>query len=88
MAASDYVKALPDGIDRWLPRRLTALGTDGFGRSEGRKALREFFEVDARFIAVGALSALARDKQIDAKLVDKAIKDLGIDPEKKNPAVS
>ncbi|HTL01602.1 MAG TPA: pyruvate dehydrogenase (acetyl-transferring), homodimeric type [Vicinamibacterales bacterium] len=88
VAASDYVKALPNSVDRWLPRPIVALGTDGFGRSEGRKALRNFFEVDARFIAVGALSALARDKQIDAKLVEKAIKDLGIDPEKKNPAIS
>jgi pyruvate dehydrogenase E1 component len=88
VAASDYLKALPNSIDRWLPRPIVALGTDGFGRSEGRKALRDFFEVDARFIAVGALSALARDKQIDAKLVEKAIKDLGIDPEKKNPAIS
>ena len=88
VAASDYLKALPNSIDRWLPRPIVSLGTDGFGRSEGRKALRDFFEVDARFIAVGALSALARDKQIDAKLVEKAIKDLGIDPEKKNPAIS
>jgi pyruvate dehydrogenase E1 component len=88
VAASDYLKALPNSIDRWLPRPIVSLGTDGFGRSEGRKQLREFFEVDARFIAVGALSALARDKQIDAKLVEKAIKDLGIDPEKKNPAIS
>jgi pyruvate dehydrogenase E1 component len=88
VAASDYLKALPNSIDRWLPRPIISLGTDGFGRSEGRKALRDFFEVDARFVVVGALSALARDKQIDAKLVDKAIKDLGIDPEKKNPALS
>jgi pyruvate dehydrogenase E1 component len=88
VAASDYVKALPNSIDRWLARPIVALGTDGFGRSEGRKALRDFFEVDARFVAVGALAALAREKQIDAKLVEKAIKDLGIDPEKKNPAVS
>jgi pyruvate dehydrogenase E1 component len=88
VAASDYLKALPNSIDRWLPRPIVSLGTDGFGRSEGRKQLRDFFEVDARFITVGALSALARDKQIDAKLVEKAIKDLGIDPEKKNPAIS
>jgi pyruvate dehydrogenase E1 component len=88
VAASDYLKVLPNAIDRWVSRPIVSLGTDGFGRSEGRKALREFFEVDARFIAVGALSALAREKQIDAKLVDKAIKDLGIDPEKKNPAIS
>ena len=48
VAASDYVKVLPDAIDRWLPRPLTSLGTDGFGRSESRAALRDFFEVDAR----------------------------------------
>ncbi len=88
VAASDYLKVLPNAIDRWVSRPIVSLGTDGFGRSEGRRALRDFFEVDARFVAVGALSALARDKQIDAKLVDKAIKDLGIDPEKKNPAIS
>jgi len=88
VAASDYLKMLPNSIDRWLPRQIVSLGTDGFGRSEGRRQLRDFFEVDARFIAVGALSALARDKQVDAKLVEKAIKDLGIDPEKKNPAIS
>ena len=88
VAASDYLKAMPNAIDRWISRPIVSLGTDGFGRSEGRGALRDFFEVDARFVAVGALSVLAREKQIDAKLVDKAIKDLGIDPEKKNPAIS
>ena len=50
IAASDYLKVLPDSIDRWLPRRMQSLGTDGFGRSETRAALRDFFEVDARFI--------------------------------------
>ena len=50
VAASDYVKALPDAIDRWLPRPLTALGTDGFGRSESRAGLRDFFEVDYRYV--------------------------------------
>src|SRR4030095_14673145 len=88
VAASDYVKALPDGIDRWLPRRLTALGTDGFGRSEGRAALREFFEVNTHHIVVATLSELARDGAIDAKVVQQAIKDLGINPEKANPAIS
>ena len=63
VAASDYLKVLPNAIDRWLSRPIVSLGTDGFGRSEGRKALREFFEVDARFIAVGALSALARESR-------------------------
>jgi pyruvate dehydrogenase E1 component len=60
IAASDYVKALPDAIDRWLPRPLTALGTDGFGRSESRASLRDFFEVDHRYVVVATLAALAR----------------------------
>jgi pyruvate dehydrogenase E1 component len=88
VAASDYVKALPDGIDRWLPRRLTALGTDGFGRSEGRSALREFFEVNTCHIVVATLNELAREGAIDAKVVQQAIKEFGINPEKPNPAIS
>jgi pyruvate dehydrogenase E1 component len=88
IAASDYLKALPDLIDRWLPRPLTSLGTDGFGRSENRASLRNHFEVDARFVALATLAALARDGQIDAKVVQKAIKDLEIDPEKPNPATA
>jgi pyruvate dehydrogenase E1 component len=88
VAASDYLKALPNSIDRWIQRPFVSLGTDGFGRSDGRKALRDFFEVDARFVALGALSALLRHKQIEATVVEKAIKDFGIDPEKKNPATS
>jgi len=88
VAASDYVKLLFDGIDRWLPRRLVALGTDGFGRSDSRAALRDFFEVDARFITVAALSELASDGSVPADLVQKAIKDLGINPDKPNPATS
>jgi pyruvate dehydrogenase E1 component len=86
VAASDYCKVLPDAIDRWTPRRLLSLGTDGFGRSEDRAALRQFFEVDARFIAVATLSELLKEGQLDAKVVAQAIRDLGIDPEKKNPA--
>ena len=85
VAASDYLKVQPDMIDRWAPRRIRSLGTDGFGRSEDRAALREFFEVDARFVAVATLSALLKDGQIDAKVVAQAIKDLGINPEKPNP---
>jgi pyruvate dehydrogenase E1 component len=88
VAASDYVKALPDSIDRWLPRPPTVLGTDGFGRSDNRAALRNFFEVDARFVTLATLAALARERQIDRGLVQKAIADLGIDPEKIDPAVS
>ncbi len=88
VAASDYVKALPDAIDRWMPRRLTSLGTDGFGRSEGRSALRDFFEVDAKFITVATLSSLLQEGKVEAATVQKAIDDLGINPEKPNPANS
>jgi len=88
VSASDYLKVLPDSIDRWLPKPLQALGTDGFGRSDSRAALRNFFEVDARFIVLATLYALMQDKQVDADLVAKAIKDLGIDSEKLNPAIS
>jgi pyruvate dehydrogenase E1 component len=88
VAASDYLKVLPDAIDRWMPRKIRSLGTDGFGRSEDRKSLREFFEVDARFVTVATLAELAKEGQIEAKVVSKAIADLGIDPEKKNPARS
>ncbi len=88
VAASDYIKVLPDVIDRWLPRPLHSLGTDGFGRSESRAALRDFFEVDARFIVVATLYALMQEKQVDAKVVEKAIKDLGINPDKADPAIS
>jgi pyruvate dehydrogenase E1 component len=88
IAASDYVKALPDSIDRWLPRPLTALGTDGFGRSESRASLRDFFEVDYRYVVVATLAALARDGKLKAGVVDEAIKSLGINPEKSNPATS
>ena len=75
-------------LDRWLPRRIRSLGTDGFGRSEDRATLRDFFEVDARFVVVATLSELLKEGQIDAKVVAQAIKDLGIDPDKRNPATS
>ena len=86
--ASDYVKALPESIARWFPRQPIALGTDGFGRSEGRAALRDFFEVDERYIALGALTALAKDGELDRDLVAQAMEDLDIDPEKADPVVS
>ncbi|MCL4814540.1 MAG: pyruvate dehydrogenase (acetyl-transferring), homodimeric type [Vicinamibacteraceae bacterium] len=88
VAASDYVKALPRAIDSWLPRPLTSLGTDGFGRSESRASLRDFFEVDARFVTYATLVALAREGKIDAKVVRQAIKDLDINPDKADPAIS
>jgi pyruvate dehydrogenase E1 component len=86
VAASDYMKVLPESIAQWLPRPLMALGTDGFGRSESRVALRDFFEVDAKHIVLATLTALLRDKQIKLEVLQQAVKDLGIDPEKANPA--
>jgi pyruvate dehydrogenase E1 component len=88
VAASDYLKVLPDSIARWIGRPVLSLGTDGFGRSEDRKALRDFFEVDARFVTVGALSALARAGEIDRNVVVQALKDMDINPDKPNPATS
>jgi pyruvate dehydrogenase E1 component len=88
VAASDYLKALPDSLSQWLDRRLVSLGTDGFGRSDTREALRNFFEVDARFITLATLGALARDGAIDCTVVAQAIEDMEIDPEKVDPAVS
>ncbi|HUF53292.1 MAG TPA: pyruvate dehydrogenase (acetyl-transferring), homodimeric type [Dehalococcoidia bacterium] len=86
VAASDYMKALPDGIAKWIDARLVALGTDGFGRSETRAALRDHFEVDSRHIAFAAISALARDEAIPASVVTEAAKSLEIDPDRPNPA--
>jgi pyruvate dehydrogenase E1 component len=85
VAASDYVKALPDSICRWCPRPLISLGTDGFGRSDSRRALRDFFEVDARYITLAALTGLAREGQIELEDVEEAMHDLDIDHNKANP---
>jgi pyruvate dehydrogenase E1 component len=88
VAASDYLKVLPDSISRWIGRPVSSLGTDGFGRSEDRKSLRDFFEVDARFVTLATLGSLARSGQIDKKVAAQAVKDLDINPEKLNPATS
>lgn len=88
VSSSDYVKALPDSISKWFPRPLYSLGTDGFGRSEGRAELRDFFEVDAKHIVLAALSALANEGSIEQSVVKKAIKDLKINPSKPNPMIS
>ena len=85
VAASDYLKSLPAMIAQWMPRRLACLGTDGFGRSETRAALRDFFEVDARHIAFTTLVELFREKQVDAALIQRAMKELAINPDKLNP---
>ncbi len=85
VAASDYLKTLPAMVAQWMPRRIACLGTDGFGRSESRAALRDFFEVDARHIAFATLGELFREKQVDAKLLERATKQLSIHPDKLNP---
>ena len=86
VAASDYMKALPDGIRAWVPGRFEVLGTDGFGRSDYRAALRDFFEVDHRHITVAALHSLAETGALDRAKVDEAISKYGIDPDRPDPA--
>jgi len=76
VASSDYVKTLPDSISKWFPRTLYSLGTDGFGRSEGRAELRDFFEVDAKHIVFAALNGLAKERKILPIELDKAMKRL------------
>ena len=88
VVASDYVKTLSESIARWFPKPPVSLGTDGFGRSEGRRELRAFFEVDARFIVLSALSALADEGSIEDSVVVDAMKEMDIDPEKPNPVIS
>jgi len=85
IAATDYMKIIADQIQRWVPGQFVSLGTDGYGRSDARKALREHFEVDKRFIAVTALKALADDGVLDQKTVAEAIKKYGIDPDRPDP---
>ena len=85
VAATDYMKIVPDQIQRWVPGQYVTLGTDGFGRSDGRNALRKFFEVDRHYITVAALKALADDGVLDQKTVVQAIKKYRIDPQKPDP---
>ncbi len=79
VAASDYVRALPDSIARWVPGPFVALGTDGFGRSEDRATLRDFFEVDRRHIAYAAISALVRQGDLPKSVAERARRELEID---------
>ena len=88
IAASDYMKMVPDQITQWIPGRMLSLGTDGFGRSDNRKHLRQHFEVNAASIAAAALSKLARDGKFDARKAAQAITDLGVNPEKIDPAIA
>jgi pyruvate dehydrogenase E1 component len=85
VAATDYIKAYADQIRPYIPKRYKALGTDGFGRSDTRKKLRHFFEVDRYYVAIAALKALADDGEIGASKVSRAIKLYNINPDKPNP---
>ncbi len=85
VAASDYMKLLPDSIAQWFPRKLYSLGTDGFGRSDTREALRDHFEIDARFIAYTTLTALVDQGELDPGVLPDAIKQLNINPDKPDP---
>jgi pyruvate dehydrogenase E1 component len=86
IAASDYMKTVPDMLSPWLPTRLVALGTDGFGRSDNREYLRRHFEINAESIAGATLSRLARDGKIKPKVAQKALTELGLDTEAIDPA--
>jgi pyruvate dehydrogenase E1 component len=85
VAATDYMKLVADQIRQWVPGPYVALGTDGFGRSDGREALRHHFEVDRKSVVVAALKALADEGSIERATVTKAMTDLGVDPDKPNP---
>ena len=88
VASTDYMKAFADGIRAFVPGRYKVLGTDGFGRSDYRRKLRDFFEVDRRYVAAAALQALVQDGKIKPGVAAEAVKKFGINPEKPSPARS
>ena len=88
VASTDYMKAFADGIRAFVPGRYKVLGTDGFGRSDYRRKLRDFFEVDRRYVAAAALQALAQDGKVKPGVAAEAVKKFGINPEKPSPARS
>lgn len=85
IAASDYAQILPDSVSKYFPKKLHTLGTFGYGRSEDRESLRDFFEVDAKHIALAAIHSLTEEGSIKSEYAIKAVKELGINPNKKNP---
>jgi pyruvate dehydrogenase E1 component len=85
VAVTDFMKAVPDQVARWVPRPFVTLGTDGFGRSDTRERLREFFEVDMRQVVVATLWALAQQGEIKPETVAEAIAHYGIDPDRTDP---
>jgi len=85
VAATDYMRVVPDQIREWVGGRYVTLGTDGYGRSDSRAALRKHFEVDRNYIAVAALKALADEGKVDQNTVISAMQKLGVDPSKPVP---
>ncbi|MDP0589539.1 MAG: pyruvate dehydrogenase (acetyl-transferring), homodimeric type [Candidatus Endonucleobacter bathymodioli] len=85
IAATDYMKLYADQVREFIPATFVTLGTDGFGRSDTRKQLRKFFEVDRYFVVIAALSALVKDRSLTSEVLEKAIKTFDIDPSKVNP---
>ncbi len=85
VAVTDFMRSVPDQVSRWMPRRFTSLGTDGFGRSDTREVLRRYFEVDAAHITVAVLSNLAAEGSVPTAAVAEAIERYGIDPGAADP---
>jgi pyruvate dehydrogenase E1 component len=85
VAVTDYMKLVPEQVARWVPNGLTPLGTDGFGRSDTRPALRRHFEIDAEHVVIAALARLAAERKVERELPGRAIRELGVDPEKMDP---
>jgi pyruvate dehydrogenase E1 component len=85
VAVTDYVRAVPDQVARWMPRPFTSLGTDGFGRSDTREVLRRFFEIDAAHVVVAVLAGLEDDDMVPRGTTSKAVVAYGIDPDAPDP---
>ena len=83
--ATDWIRAYPDLVAPWLPASRLVLGTDGFGRSDTREALRELFEVDAPHIAAAALTGLVRDGRMNQADAVAGIRELGVNPDALDP---
>ena len=85
VAVTDFMRAVPDQVSRWMPRPFTSLGTDGFGRSDTRDVLRRFFEVDAAHVVVAVLHSLAAEGAVPPGAVAGAIERYGIEPASPDP---
>ena len=88
VAVTDFTSLVPDQVTRWVPAPCTVLGTDGFGLSDTREALRRHFEVDAAHVTLAVLGALARSGELDPSVVAKAVSDLDIDAEAVDPLIA